>query len=546
MSQSMLRLTRAGLLLSAIAILLVTLAAKSGTELRPDKDVARRQFVEKLVVAKGDPARLEAMLDSEILAFQPLIEESMVFRQKLAVFAAGLHAKIAADQPLSGDDLDRLNKGFQDGMVLTRRIFAVVDVHANWRIVSPKELEKLGIRDLPVPLRTKGTMLSLAGSLFLYDSYRLNVAVITDNKKARRVLNRGDKGYFNSQKQLDKVTEDFLDITSRMRVGDELSYCEENQFATAAYYGGAPTLRYLQELIAQSSSRSLLRPNLLTSADSVIEHAHKRSGMVADDLRLFGDNSMNTLSLFFGNTVGMVETRKGKLWDDALVATQVKAALQPGDILLEKTPFRLTDTFIPGHWGHAAIWVGTEAELKTLGIWDDPMVKPYQENIRAGKCIVEALRSGVTMNTVEHFLNIDDLAVIHAPALSIEQRRHHILLALRQVGKEYDFNFDVEAADKIVCSELVYVVYTDIVWPTSQTLGRYTISPDNVAAKAFPGGPLRLVLFWHDGRLVRQKPLETMAELMEKEKPDVIPVPVPWLPDISVPKFEIPSYLKVI
>jgi uncharacterized protein YycO len=534
MSKPIVRLMRAGLLLLATGILLVTLAAKSGNDLRPDKDAARQLFVGKLTAVHGDPARLEAMLDAEITAFQALIEEGMVFRQKFASLAARLHAKIEVDQPLSGDDLDRLNEGFRNGLALTKRVYAVVDVHANWRTVPAKDLAKLGLPDLPGPLRTKGTMLSLAGSLFLYDSYRLNIAVITDNKKARRVLNRGDKGYFTSQKQLDKITEDFLDITKRMQVGDELTYCEENQFATAAYYGGAPTLRYLQELIAQSPSRALLRPSLLDSAGSVIEHAHKRSGMVADDLRLFGDNSMNTLSLFFGNTVGLVETRKGKLWDNVAVARQVKAALQPGDILLEKTPFRLTDTFIPGHWGHVAIWVGTETELKALGLWDDPVVKPYQDNIRAGKCIVEALRSGVTMNTVEHFLNIDDLAIIHAPAVDSEKRKHHIRLALRQVGKEYDFNFDVEATDKIVCSELVYVVYTDIVWPTSQTLGRYTISPDHVAIKAQPGGPLQLALFWHDGRLIQEKPLETMLELMEKAKPD-----------LAIPKLEIPGYLKM-
>ena len=33
---------------------------------------------------------------------------------------------------------------------------------------------------------------------------------------------------------------------------------------------------------------------------------------------------------------------------------------QAGDILLEKTPFRLTDKLIPGYWGHAAVWIGGE------------------------------------------------------------------------------------------------------------------------------------------------------------------------------------------
>ena len=83
MSKPIVRLMRAGLLLLATGILLVTLAAKSGNDLRPDKDAARQLFVGKLTAVHGDPARLEAMLDAEITAFQALIEEGMVFRQIL-------------------------------------------------------------------------------------------------------------------------------------------------------------------------------------------------------------------------------------------------------------------------------------------------------------------------------------------------------------------------------------------------------------------------------------------------------------------------------
>ena len=87
-------------------------------------------------------------------------------------------------------------------------------------------------------------------------------------------------------------------------------------------------------------------------------------------------------------------------------------------------------------------------------------------------------------------------------------------MALRQVGKEYDFNFDVETTDRIVCSELCYVVYTDIQWPTDKTLGRATISPDNVARRAIEGR-LDLILFYHDGTRIDDQPLEQMKALME-------------------------------
>lgn len=159
--------------------------------------------------------------------------------------------------------------------------------------------------------------------------------------------------------------------------------------------------------------------------------------------------------------------------------------MKPLDILLEKTPFRISDHVIPGHYGHVAIWIGTEEQLKDLKVWDD-IPKDVQARIRSGHHIVEALRPGVQINTLDHFLNIDDFAVLRDVRSNItdEYRRQAILTAIRQIGKEYDFNFDVNTSIRIVCSEIAYVVFDDIEWPLEETVKRYSISPDAVAKMA--------------------------------------------------------------
>ena len=140
----------------------------------------------------------------------------------------------------------------------------------------------------------------------------------------------------------------------------------------------------------------------------------------------------------------------------------------------------------------------------------------YHAPIRKGHVIVEALRPGVTMNPLEHFLNVDDMAILRARNLELDAdaKVAIILQALRQVGKAYDFNFDVETTDTIVCSELIYQVYTAIDWPTQKALGRTTISPDHIAQRALNGGPLQLVAFYRDGVRVDNDPLENMALLV--------------------------------
>jgi uncharacterized protein YycO len=133
--------------------------------------------------------------------------------------------------------------------------------------------------------------------------------------------------------------------------------------------------------------------------------------------------------------------------------------------------------------------------------------------------VVEALRDGVQMNTLEHFLNIDDLAVLRVKSLGEEALGQAIIRAFRQIGKEYDFNFDVETTNKIVCSELVYLVYPGPDWPTDKIIGRYTISPDNVALKVIKDGPLGLILLYHDGNRIQKNRDQVFEELMTKEQP---------------------------
>lgn len=258
-----------------------------------------------------------------------------------------------------------------------------------------------------------------------------------------------------------------------------------------------------------------LRKNGGSSADDMLRY-------LAHDLDLqkkhLKDKLSFGLSLGFGNMVGLVQTRKGKLTHvSAEERDQLARELKPLDILLEKTPFRLTDKMIPGHYGHVAIWLGSEEDLRALGVWEQIAPK-YQQQIRNGGRIVEALRSGVTISTLEHFLNIDDfLALRDRRPVDDQYRRTAILTTLKQVGKEYDFNFDVLTHKRIVCSELAYVVFPDVQWPLDRTLGRYTLSPDNVAQLAMTEKPVfSPVVIYRDGARVKTALEQTLAALVAK------------------------------
>ena len=460
----------------------------------------------------GKPEEMGKSLKEEFDDYLPLVEQSLVYREESIRIATKLKAKIAAGEPLDGADLDALNKGTIAHLELRKKLYRIAEAHECWLEGSDDAFKKKGMSREE---RLEGVMLSLSAAMVLYDNYLLAISIFDEDDKLRRFLNERDSGYNINSAELAKITMSYNSAVNRQRVRSAIYYYEDKIKKMGSSYLKDEDWAYVDALISQSPSYSMTKE---FSPLYVMGRKVKfLTAMTADALDSLGKDGVNLFSMVFGNTLGLIETRKGKLYGRYDVLEKLEQELRAGDILLEKTPFRLTDKFIPGHWGHVAVWIGTEDELKKLGIWEHPVVQEYRSEIKSGRGVVEALRPGVEMNTLTHFMNIDDIAVIRGRGMTVKERGETILRALRQVGKAYDFNFDVETTDKIVCSELVYTTFTGIKWPTEKTLGRSTISPDNVASIAIKGGPLDLALLYHDGKMVGKEPLHQMAMLMQGE-----------------------------
>ena len=443
-------------------------------------------------IAQRDFAR---QLNSEIDELQSTVEESLVFRAEILELAAELEEQKSA--ALTGKQLQTLRQGTVAYLKLRQRLYAFAK-----RYECLVDAEETGDVRLAIDhhLKTKAAMMSLSAALTLYDNYMLAIVVFEADSRLRRLLNDPDAGFDIQANQLDKVTESANSIAKRQRIRRGIALFE--RLVKAEHVVEDERMEYLYALITSSPSYQFTRKVQIGEIASRKFSFLERVG--SDFVAEMKDEGVNLLSLVFGNTVGLYEERKGLLYNDGGATQHIREALQPLDILLEKTPFRLTDRFIPGHFGHVAIWIGNEEELRALGVWDHPVVVQYHDRIssRNGHNIVEALRPGVQLNSLEHFMNVDDVAVLRPTTLTTAQKREALVLALRQIGKKYDFNFDVNTTDKIVCSELIYISFPTIQWPTERTFGRHTISPDLVARLAFENRQLQLMLFYRKGKLL--------------------------------------------
>ncbi len=188
---------------------------------------------------------------------------------------------------------------------------------------------------------------------------------------------------------------------------------------------------------------------------------------------------------------------------------QLQKLLQPGDIIVERRNWYLSNLGLPGFWPHAELHIGTPTELanyfdtdpSVLAVFPDGFavylaatypdhwaeyigVEPDGEPVR----IVEAISEGVSLSSLREACLSDYLGAMR-PTLSKLQKAYAIDRAFANIGKPYDFDFDFLTNATLVCSELVYDAYqapasegASLNFPLSDVMGRIALPPTDMVS----------------------------------------------------------------
>lgn len=190
--------------------------------------------------------------------------------------------------------------------------------------------------------------------------------------------------------------------------------------------------------------------------------------------------------------------RKGRCLVSAEQIAALTARLEPGDVLLERREWFLSNVGLPGYWPHAALYVGTPEQRRAFFGSDfearlsSSAPEAYARSL-AGEGhpyrVLEAISEGVSFTTMEHSADADAVAALR-PRLPKDAMAEAVLRAFAYQGRPYDFNFDFGTDSSLVCSELVYKCYEPkqgrpgLRLPVERVVGRFT-TPPNLIAKMF-------------------------------------------------------------
>ena len=315
------------------------------------------------------------------------------------------------------------------------------------------------------PARDRAARLHVTALVLSFDLAARFVAAFEGKPLAQRKLNEPEPRW-----NLPADTHDTLRATLVHRDYRRLL---DRALAAQIAFAGAP--QNFAPALSDARSRLAARSGWLA----------QKIAIRADAARDLADAGFYRASARVSSLVGDARLRAPRQ-GRALVSTEqlaeLRGKLRPGDILIERRNWYLSNAFLPGYWPHAALYVGTADELRALGLADDPRVAKHlaaftrPDSHGHAHAVIEAMSEGVVFTSLDYSAGHADGVAVLRPRVDDAARREIIARAFDHAGKPYDFDFDFFSADKLVCTEVVYRAvsgYVDL--PLFDILGRRTL-----------------------------------------------------------------------
>jgi hypothetical protein len=158
----------------------------------------------------------------------------------------------------------------------------------------------------------------------------------------------------------------------------------------------------------------------------------------------------------------------------------MRQRMEPGDIIVARHNWYLSNVGLPGFWPHAELYVGAPDEL--WAYFDDPelddefpRLDPHTPGVITHLStyypevwkhyvsgsedqpyrVIEAISEGVVFSSLEKAAGADYVGVMRPRFRKLDKARA-VAKAFELHGRPYDFNFDFLTDEKLVCTELVY------------------------------------------------------------------------------------------
>ena len=411
------------------------------------------------------PEVLAERLQSDERGLEAVIDGLRELEARFRVFESQLHAgERSYYRPEDDDEMRR--------MLVSYLSFRAALLRTVW---GYQRFEQIGDE----PTRLRALLLHYTAAAMLYDYSARFVLAFENSAEAQRKLNEGEPRWNLAPGTYDRIRANLANVAHRRWL--EAGW--ERYHATLPLW----TARGMGPVNGGRAAKF---------HDVIIEAGRRTAGLNAEILRFKMATAFSEVKEATGGSYYRASAAISTLVGDAKIRAprnnqslvtpelleRLRPLLQPGDVLIERRNWYLSNAFLPGYWPHAALYVGTPDDLQAMGLDKNRTVAAklaeFSGRDAAGHsfAVIEAMSEGVVFTSVEHSIGEADAVAVLRPRLTDAQKRAAIVRAFSHAGKPYDFDFDFFSSDKLVCTEVVYRSYGDeLTLPLLDILGRQTL-----------------------------------------------------------------------
>jgi hypothetical protein len=331
-------------------------------------------------------------------------------------------------------------------------------------------------------------LVGFAGALVLVDAARYLREHFHDQPIIRQKLNEPEPNFGIPGDVYDMVQESLTRPLHIWHLYHAATFFEEHHAELVNAVATDQTLQPVLAIIDEHAARLRIQKR-----DYLVARLRVRTRQlvtnVQRDLLMRAIYGLQKLAGSLAAHVSVVPTHRPHLPPE--IIAQLRAYLAPGDVLVTRKEYAITNYFLPGHWPHAALFLGDTAELERRGL-------AASENFRARwprlcacdqqepKRVLEAMKDGVLIRSLRSPCSTDSVVVLR-PRLTSDQVNEALARGMFHEGKSYDFGFDFTRSDRLVCTEVVYRAYEGIGgvgFRLSTKAGRLVLSGDDLVKQA--------------------------------------------------------------
>ncbi|MBC8060033.1 MAG: hypothetical protein H7Y18_05140 [Clostridiaceae bacterium] len=231
--------------------------------------------------------------------------------------------------------------------------------------------------------------------------------------------------------------------------------------------------------------------------------------------------------------------RKEKFITDADLK-EIKACLEPGDILLKRNDWQATNLGISGFWTHTGLFIGSIEKMDKYFSDDEELKgKRFSERLKELNLeaynnllnqnelsVIESIEEGVVVKPINNIAKVDYFCAVR-PRLSKEEKMKAIMKAYGFLGKPYDFFINIDSNDAFICTALIRKSFDNsIKFEVEKRLGKKVVLPNSIAKKfaqerKSKNRELDFVLFYDLDLNTRKAHRSTEIQFVESNKRNI-------------------------